>query len=67
VDGNNTDYLPLAKASLPAPTVPMTAVIAIAVSAVSVTVVAVARSARRKTVKHMLEDMSDFEFFRRVR
>jgi hypothetical protein len=28
---------------------------------------AVAKSVRRKTVKHMLEDMSEFRFFRRVR
>jgi parallel beta-helix repeat protein len=67
VDSNNTDYLPLARASLPAPTVSMTAVIAIVVSAVLVAVVAVARSARRKTVEHMLEDMNDFEFFRKVK
>jgi hypothetical protein len=48
-------------------TIPTTVIVAIVVLVVIITVVAVARSARRKTAEHMLEDMSDFEFFKKIR
>jgi hypothetical protein len=55
--------------SPPAPspiTIPTTAMLAIAIL-VLIAIVAVAKSARRKTAEHMLRDMSEFRFFRRVR
>jgi hypothetical protein len=48
-------------------TIPTTVIVAVIALVVIIAIVAVARSVRKKTVKHMLEDMSDFEFFRRVK
>jgi hypothetical protein len=48
-------------------TIPTTVIVAVIALVAIIAIVAVAKSVRRKTVKHMLEDMSDFEFFRRVK
>jgi len=48
-------------------TIPTTVIVAVIALVAIIAVAAVAKSVRRKTVKHMLEDMSDFEFFRRVK
>jgi len=63
-------YEAIAPPPAPSPigiTIPTTVVVAVIALAVIIAIVAVARSVRKKTVKHMLEDMSDFEFFRRVK
>jgi len=63
-------YEAIAPPPAPSPigiTIPTTVIVAVIALVVIIAIVAVARSVRKKTVKHMLEDMSDFEFFRRVK
>jgi hypothetical protein len=63
-------YEAIAPPPAPSPigiTIPTTVIVAIVALVVIIAIVAVARSVKKKTVKHMLEDMSDFEFFKRVK
>jgi hypothetical protein len=63
-------YEAIAPPPAPSPigiTIPITVIVAVIALATIIAVVAVARSARRKTAEHMLRDMSEFRFFRRVR
>jgi parallel beta-helix repeat protein len=48
-------------------TIPITVIVAVIALATIIAVVAIAKSVRRKTAEHMLGDMSEFRFFRRVR
>jgi len=48
-------------------TIPTTVIVAVIALVAIIAVAAVAKSVRKKTVKHVLEDMNDFEFFRRVK
>jgi parallel beta-helix repeat protein len=63
-------YEAIAPPPAPSPigvTIPITVIVAVIALVAVLAVVAVAKSVRKKTVKHMLEDMSEFRFFRRVR
>jgi parallel beta-helix repeat protein len=63
-------YEAIAPSPVPSPigvTIPTAVIVAIIAFVVIIAVVAVARSARKKTAEHMLGDMNEFRFFRRVR
>jgi hypothetical protein len=62
-------YEAIAPPPAPSPigiTIPTTVIVAIVALVVIIAVATVAKSVRKKTVKHTLEDLNDFEFFRKL-